>query len=302
MCAPVLISVYTRLTHLQRCVESLQLNPLAPQTDLFIVSDAPAIPQHQEAVEKVRSYVAGIKGFQSVHLFAWEINKGSAESIRSARMAIYENYDRQIFMEDDNVVSAVFLNYMNDALSRYANDEKVFGICGYNFLSERPASYKPEAYFMDAISAWGWATWKDKYMRFFEGYTLPDFKSTEFKAYSKKYPKPANNLRRMARQQVIWGDTKVNHYLSQKGMVCLFPCVSLVNNTGWDGTGEHCNQNDNVLGQQIHSGMPLHDFPVTNQIDPNWANQIKQFFALSFWSKSKTALYDFKVRIKKRLK
>ncbi|HET9570528.1 MAG TPA: glycosyltransferase family A protein [Bacteroidales bacterium] len=300
MHAPVLISVYTRLNHLKNCVESLQANELAPQTDLFIVSDAPKFPHHLEAVTKVRNFIQTIQGFRSVTLFAWEENQGSAESIRKARLAIYEKFDTQIFMEDDNVVSPFFLEYMNDALNRYRFDENVFGICGYNFSDEVPEGYPFETYFIDKISAAGWGGWREKYMRFFNGYTLPDFKSKAFKQYVKHAPIPANNLKRMAKQGAIWGDTKISHYLYQEKMVCLFPCLSLVLNTGWDGTGEHCNKNDQWMNMPINTTKPVQSFPEKTEIDPAWARQIQQFFSYPFLGKLKTALFDYKARLKKR--
>jgi len=302
MYCPVLISVYTRLKHLQNCVESLQANELAPETDLFIVSDAAKFPQHQEAVATIRDFVRSIQGFKSVTLFAWEENLGSAESVRKARLVLYERYETQIFMEDDNVVSPLFLTYMNDALKRYQDDEKVFGICGYNYTDLVPEGYPFDAYFMDKISANGWAGWKDKYMRFLNEYTLPDFDGVSFKHYQKHAPMPANNLRRMARQGAIWGDTKVSHYLYQEQMVCLFPCVRLVLNTGWDGSGEHCNKNDAWMNMYINTTNPVHLFPDKTEIDPAWAKQIRTFFSFSFLGKYKTALYDYKMRLKKRIR
>jgi hypothetical protein len=302
MYSPVLISVYTRLKHLQNCVASLQANELASETDLFIVSDAAKFPQHQEAVDKVRAYVRSVQGFKTVTLFAWDENQGSTESIRKARMSIYEKYETQIFMEDDNVVSPLFLNYMNDAIQRYKDDEKVFGICGYNYTSRIPGNYLYDAYFMDKISANGWAGWRDKYMRFFDGYTLPDFKGKAFRAYEKHAPKPANNMKRMAKQGVIWGDTKIAHYLYQEKMVCLFPCISLVLNTGWDGSGEHCNKNDAWMNMPINRTNPVRLFPEKTEIDPAWAILIRQFFCFPFLGKYKTALYDLKVEMKKRFR
>ena len=301
MYAPVLISVYTRLKHFKNCVESLQANELAPETDLFVVSDAAKYIHHQDSVNKVREFSQTIQGFKSVTLFAWDENLGSAESVRRARLAIYEKFETQIFMEDDNVVSPLFLTYMNDALNRYRNDEKVFGVCGYNFSDFIPDGYPFDTYFMDKISAVGWAGWRAKYMRFLKDYSLPDFNGKAFRRYEKHAPIPANNLKRMAKQGVIWGDTKVSHYLYLEKMVCLFPCKSLVLNTGWDGSGEHCNKNDAWMNMPINTTMPVKLFPEMTEIDPAWAKQIKQFFSYPFLGKYKTTLYDLKVRLKKQM-
>ena len=302
MPAPVLISVYTRLNHLQRCVESLLTNALAKDTELYIVSDAPFVPQHREGVERVRDYVRHIDGFKAVHLMARAENMGSTKSILSARMELYQRYDTQIFMEDDNIVSPYFLEYLNDALERYRDDPKVFGICGFNVNVPIPASYTDEAFFMTLISANGWGGWKAKYERFFYGYTLPDFRSGSFKAYQKYLEKPANNLKRMARQGVTWGDAKITHYLYEQEMVCLLPCQSLVYNTGWDGTGEHCGKDESYLQLKINTDHPIRRFPSRTAIDPEWLRTIQQYSKYPFLGKYKTALYDLKVRLKKSMR
>lgn len=301
MAYPVLISVYTRLKHLQNCIESLSENELARETDLFVVSDAAKFPQHKESVDRVREYIRSVKGFKSVNLFAWEKTKGSAESVRSARMLVFEKYDAQIFMEDDNIVSPLFLEFLNDSLNKYKSDPFVFGVCGFNFDIQKPDDYHYDAYFMDAISANGWGYWKDKYMHFFNNYTLPDFKGKAFKTFEKHYNKPANNLRRMAIQGAIWGDTKITHYMYERKMACLFPCVSLVEDTGWDGSGEHCNKKELSSNHKINTTVSIRLFPEYSKIDASWAKVLKKFFAYKPFGKYKTALYDLKVRMRVRM-
>jgi hypothetical protein len=300
MAAPVLISVYTRLKHLQGCIDSLKENELAIETDLFIVSDGPHTQQLEETIEKIRSYVRTVNGFKSVTLFAWEENCGGAESVRRARNELYNTFDRLIYMEDDNIVSPLFLDFMNKALESYKEDPTVFGICGYNVNVRIPEAYPYDVYFMNYISAYGWGTWRHKYLPFLQNYSLPDFKSKEFKAYSRHLQKSANNLKRMVRQGANWGDTKVTHYLFQQKMVCLFPCKSLVYNTGWDGSGEHCGKVESYLKFEINTTEPIVRFPETAQIDLGWEAAIRDFIKYPFLGKWKTALYDQKMRWIKR--
>ena len=205
-----------------------------------------------------------ISGFKSVTLFAWDTNFGGAESVRKARKEIFDKFDRLIYMEDDNIVSPLFLGFMNMALNRYQDDSAVFGICGFNVNVKIPMGYTYDVYFMNYISANGWGTWKHKYLPFLENYRLPNFKSKEFKTYSLYLEKSANNLKRMVQQGANWGDTKVTHYLFQQKMLCLFPCKSLVYNTGWDGSGEHCGKDESYLKLEINTSDPVVRFPEKN--------------------------------------
>lgn len=300
MAAPLLISVYTRLEHLKKCIDSLLKNELAVETDLFVVSDAPAVPQHKDAIERVREYVRSISGFKSVNLIAWEENKGSFSSIMDARLSIYEKYDCQIFMEDDNVVSPMFLSYINDALKRFKNEPSVFAICGYTLNISIPDIYKYDIYFMNHISANGWATWKDKYFKYLNDYRSPDFNGKVFRAYSGYLQKVAFNLKRMTRQGASWGDTKISYYMFENKMLCAFPCKSLVLNTGWDGSGEHCGNNDRFMEQEINVKKPVSDYPVSPFINPEIEKSIRDYFSYPLKSQIKTMLFDFKISLKKR--
>lgn len=300
MPAPILISVYNRLKHLQGCIDSLKENELAKDTDLFVVSDGAHQPALEETISQIRSYVRTVDGFKSVTLFAWENNMGGAASVRRARMEIFASNDRLIFMEDDNIVSPLFLGYMNVALEKYQSDPSVFGVCGFNVNVPIPDGYPYDFYFMNYISANGWGTWRDKYLPFLENYTLPDFGSKSFKLYSRHLEKSANNLQRMVKQGADWGDAKVTHYLFQQKMVCLFPCKSLVYNTGWDGSGEHCGKDESYLNLEINTTVPVVNYPPKTLIDPGWEVAIRAFTKYPFLGKWKTALYDQKMRWLKR--
>lgn len=52
--APIIVSVYDRLDHLKRCIEALLVNDLAPESLLYIVSDAPYREDHIPVIERVR--------------------------------------------------------------------------------------------------------------------------------------------------------------------------------------------------------------------------------------------------------
>lgn len=293
MTAPVLISVYSRLEHLKRCVDSLKTNRLAEDTDLFVVSDAPYAPQHAEIVAEVRRYVVSITGFRSVNLIAWESNKGSVKSIMDARKQIFERYDSLIFMEDDNVVSPYFLDYINEGLERYQSHPEVYCICGFNHNIPTPIGYDADAYFMYSFSAYGYGVWKDRYETFYREYKNPDLKSREYKAYFKELNLPAFYLKRAIRHNWIWGDARLTYYLYHKKMVILFPCKSLVWNTGFDGSGEHCG--DKAIGQQgIENSSPVEAFPSSTTIDERWLRAMQKHFRYPFWRRVKTLLYDWK--------
>lgn len=62
--APIIISVYDRLDHLKKCIESLQKNELACYSELYVISDAAYKEEHIPLIDAVRTYINGITGFK----------------------------------------------------------------------------------------------------------------------------------------------------------------------------------------------------------------------------------------------
>ena len=91
--APIIISVYDRLDHLTRCIESLQRNELARYSELYVISDAAYKKEHIPLIDEVRSYINGITGFKKVYPVFREKNLGGNKSIRLAYQNILQIYD-----------------------------------------------------------------------------------------------------------------------------------------------------------------------------------------------------------------
>jgi GT2 family glycosyltransferase len=57
MVAPVLVSVYNRLDHLKRCIESLSKNEICKETELIVVSDAAKTKADVPIISEIREYI-----------------------------------------------------------------------------------------------------------------------------------------------------------------------------------------------------------------------------------------------------
>jgi hypothetical protein len=159
--SPIILFTYKRLDTLKQSVEALQKNYLAPESELIIFSDAAKDQKDYEAVQNVRDYIKTIKGFKSIAIHEASQNKGLANSIIQGVSMILENYDSVIVLEDDLVSSPNFLNYMNNALRFYKNQENLFSIAGYSLPIK--CDSKIDIYYTQRASSWGWATWKDRW-------------------------------------------------------------------------------------------------------------------------------------------
>jgi hypothetical protein len=155
--SPIALFVYNRPWHTQQTVEALQKNELAKESDLFIFSDAPKRAETSEAVQRVREYIKTLEGFRSVQVILRPENLGLAQSIIAGTTDLVNQFGRVIVIEDDLITSPYFLAYMNDALERYADDERVISIHAYVYPTVRKL---PELFFLRGADCLGWATWK----------------------------------------------------------------------------------------------------------------------------------------------
>lgn len=241
--APIALFVYNRPTHTRQTVEALQKNALSKDSDLIIYSDAAKSDVQADAVNEVRQYVRQIDGFKSVTIVERETNFGLAHSIIDGVTTIVNKYGRIIVLEDDMVTSPYFLTYMNEALEKFADDDRVVSIHGYVYPVAQPL---PEAFFLPGADCWGWATWQRGWACFNgDGQFLLDelkrrklIRSFDFNG---AYP-----FSEMLEGQIKGANDSwaVRWYAAAflAGKLTLYPGRSLVHNIGNDNSGTHCGE------------------------------------------------------------
>lgn len=242
--SPIILFTYNRPKHTKKTVESLQKNKLAEKSELYIFSDAPKNVNTQEKVQKVRDYIKTISGFKNIIITEREKNWGLAKSIISGVTEIVNKHGKVIVLEDDLITSPFFLEYMNDALSIYANKEQVMHISGYFFPIKN--NNLPSTFFYNQTSCWGWATWERAWKHFDD-----NAKRLYEKIKERKQIKKFNidNSNPDFEQQLIgningkistWAIKWEASVFLHNGL-CLHPKNSLVKNIGFDGSGINCN-------------------------------------------------------------
>ncbi|MDY0132865.1 MAG: hypothetical protein RBR53_09355 [Desulforegulaceae bacterium] len=260
--APVLIPTLNRYSHLKNCICSLSSCIHAEDTDLFIALDYPFKIEHWEGYNKIVKFIEKIEGFRRVIIIKRNQNFGARENIRDARSMIFENYDRLIISEDDNIFSKDFLRFVNIGLEKYKHRHDIFAINGYNYPIEVPADYKDDVYLWQGMSAWGFGIWKEKWeeLESNDEIVLSNIKKF-LKSYRKilNYNRVANHYVRsllwMLRLQKVHGDGHMCFHQFTNNMYSIFPTISRVRNLGHDGSGLHCNEKK----KDLFSDQPIYD-------------------------------------------
>ena len=181
-----------------------------------------------------------------------------------------------IVLEDDIVTSPGFLQYMNEALELYANDEKVMHVSGYMYPLELRAR---STAFLQILSCWGWATW-ERAWRHYDGDIethLSRLKRPEqirkfnVEGHADFYQQLLDNRSGRIRS---WAVKWYASWLARGGLT-LFPTQSLVRNIGHDGTGIHCNE-DTRFDTDLVDSISVIRIPQRENISLRW--RINEFY------------------------
>lgn len=274
--APIALFVYNRPEHTRRTISYLQKNLLAEESRLFIFSDAAKTDADKAKVEEVRQLIKEITGFKSVKITERNRNLGLAESIISGVTQLVNEYDKVIVFEDDLLSSPFTLRYFNEALDRYAKEEKVMHIGAYMYHLK--AKNLPQSFFFRAATSWGWATWARAWKDFEPDVDilLKQFDKRKIERFS--IEGTMNFWKQLVGFKAGKNDSwAIRWYASifLKGGLTLNPSISLVNNIGNDGTGVHSNK-ENMYYVRI-TQKPVTQFPSEIKEDEQAYQAIKTF-------------------------
>lgn len=158
--APIILFVYNRPDLTQQTLESLMLNAEASKSPLFVFSDGPkkdATDAQKAKIDEVRAVINSRNWCAETTLIAAESNKGLANSVIAGVTRITQEFGRAIIVEDDVTVSPYFLQFMNETLTYYENNDKVCSVGGWNYYC--PPEKISNNFFLRHPDTIAWATW-----------------------------------------------------------------------------------------------------------------------------------------------
>lgn len=303
--APIVLFVYNRPWHTIQTLNALAKNDLATESILYIYADGAKENADEETIEKIkqtRAYLKKQQWCKEVIILEREVNIGLANSIITGVTEIVDRYGKVIVLEDDIVTSPGFLQFMNDALNVYTDEERVWHISGYWYPAKK--SHKlPTTFFFNAATCWGWATWqrawnnlitdaneiKQKILQVENG--VFHFNIEDAYPFFTQLQLNINN--ELITWAVKWyGSIFINNALS------LHPNHSLTNNFGFDETGINCEKSSYftwpVLAKTIKvKAIPLFENELSREI-------LKPFFNPWLYTQKLTlnVIMQFKLKVK----
>lgn len=278
--SPIVLFVYNRLNHTRRTVEALQNNLLARESDLFVFADAAKSEAQADSVFEVRRFIRQIEGFKSVTIVERETSIGLAGSIIDGVTSVVNRYGRIIVLEDDMVTSPYFLTYMNEALEKYVEDDRVVSIHGYVYPLDQSL---PETFFLPGADCWGWATWRRGWECFNPAgqFLLDELKRRDLIRdfdYNGAYSFSGMLKSQINGKNDSWA---IRWYASAflAGKLTLYPGRSLVHNIGNDNSGTHRGETARFDGALTGTPIALRNIAVAPSAEARQA--FENFFRRS---------------------
>lgn len=251
--APIIIPTCNRLSHLKRCIGSLQNNNWAKHTELYISIDYPPNEKYEKGYPQLCKWLyKKPQGFKAVHIFIQPQNLGPIKNVQFLTDLVSSVHDRFMITEDDNEFAPNFIEYMDKCLEEYKDDNTVLFVCAASELRNVNGggitTYKSQ-YFQP----YGFATWKDKYQTFLtqkENIVLNPFHAS-IRAVFKLY-RYRNYLFRVyvhgilcGNRKVFWADERqlnpidgvIQLYLAFHNQYSIFPAIRKARTWGNDGSG-----------------------------------------------------------------
>jgi hypothetical protein len=296
--APLVLFAYNRPRHLERVIEALRRDPLSERTRLVVFSDGPADGADEERVKAVRSVLDGIRGFASVEIVKRERNLGLARSVIGGVSEVIEVFGEVVVLEDDLLVSPLFLDSLNRLLHAYEGNERVFSVTGYSYparLVRIPRDYPYTVYFSYRASSWGWATWKDRWSRV--DWEVGDYDRFVVDAAARRrFDMGGADLTEMLEAQMngrldSWA-IRWCYSSFRLDMVNVYPVRTLVRNIGLDGSGVHCDT-DERLEDEIDTSFPSElVLPSSLAMDRRIVEEVRRIYAADFLSRVRRKLRE----------
>lgn len=282
--APLLISAYNRPGKLKACLDSVLACKDLANRKIYITLDAASCDDDELLVADCIKVAQDFQShYLNTELRITKVNTAAAIIERTIDEILL---DTQFFIafEDDNLLHADFLKFMDYHLVKHYGDKKVFSVCGYSFPVVKNIRCDTDVFLWQGHNAWGTGYYKDRLVEFKQ-------QTQDHRHFLENY---LINIKLVWKRQRIAGhylrsalstyirtkshkDILISIYMAQNEMFNIYPKYSLVQNTGHDGSGANNKKITNKFSNDELSSEKLNIF--TTPANSNEINlALRDFF------------------------
>ena len=209
-----------------------------------------------------------------------EENKGLAKSIYEGVNYALKEYDAVIVLEDDCVPVPDFINFCNQGLLFYKNNESVYSINGWV-----PDVHIPkdgyDVFATRRVESCGWATWRNRWNQMSFDYGIlrrilsNEFNYRELKTWGSDLESyfVGNIYGRCNSWATFWGLIIIENH-----GICISARKSLIHNIGNDFSGEHGNGVPEKTAEYNEDRNCKYLFPTTPEIYDECRTEYERYY------------------------
>lgn len=278
---PIVIFAFNRPDALRRLIASLRANPGYESHPIRVYVDGPRGDHDRTRIAEVISEARTL----TPDVVASPVNKGLAGSIIAGVSEVITQAGAAIVLEDDLVLMPGFLQYMEDALTAYRCDSRIFSVCGYGLRIDTPSDLNSPVYLSDRSSSWGWATWRDRWESV--DWDVSDWDTLRRSPLLRRaFNRGGSDMFGMLRGYMeghnrSWA-IRFCYSQHRQGRFSVHPVRSLVDNEGYGADATNCRQKYSRFKTDPDlSGAPIGPLPSNLCPDPRIMAQLHAYHSLS---------------------
>lgn len=218
---------------------------------IYVIVDGPKGTSREESyqVAAVQEMVMEWGKLPNVKVRLSSRNKGLRESIIAGLDWVFSIENQVIVVEDDCYPNDSFLDFCDDMLSIFSQEPAVGMVTGNAILGAAPTS--SSYYFSRHPNVWGWATWRDRWLRFRERsnqiLNVSEVSRQPWRIVPFGYFRTLTKLMVLDRKTLDSWALDFSLYFYSERLYCIYPQRSLVKNTGFsDSRSTHTQAGKNL--------------------------------------------------------
>ncbi|MEL5892649.1 glycosyltransferase family 2 protein [Bacteroides sp. GD17] len=165
---PIVVFFFLRIEKTKKIIS--QLSSVAPKK-IYLISDGGRSEKEKEIVADCRRQVEDIITWPCTVVKNYaDKNEGVYNRIALGAKWVFSQEPMAIFLEDDNLPEISFFQFCEELLDKYKDDSRILWICGTNYLINYEPKDGSSYLFTHNMLPCGWASWSDKFNKYYDGF------------------------------------------------------------------------------------------------------------------------------------